>query len=61
MMYRPNSSRAERIRIQDSTEAHIRFLFHNLPHPKPTDKQKQLATRRIQASVDKHYLDTISD
>ena len=61
MVYRPNNSRAERIRIQDSTEAHIRFLFHNLPHPKPTDKQKQLASRRIQANVDKHYLEAVTD
>ena len=56
MAYKRDCARAESIRIKDATDAHIRSLFRGLPHPKPTDKQRELASRRIAASVDRYYL-----
>ena len=51
MAYKRDCARAESIRIKDATDAHIRSLFRGLPHPKPTDKQRELASRRIAASA----------
>ena len=58
MAYKRDCARTESIRIKDATDAHIRSLFRGLPHPKPTDKQRELASRRIAASVDRYYLES---
>lgn len=61
MVHRPSNVRAESIRIKDATDTHIRSLFRGLPYPKATEQQKKLAARRIQANVDRYYLETVLD